>query len=153
MNLQNPTLFRTFEVQNHTNGATRSPNPCSGFLLDLLKGTPFALCIHCNGVCSLSTRSCDFAAGSRGVYYFKKMQNHTKKELSAQVAKLTKENTHLKVLHKHSTNINFYLEQKQRQMNAVFWLTPEQRNSLPIVADLLQKLHQCPLVSEKPTDL
>ncbi|WP_421977107.1 hypothetical protein [Roseivirga seohaensis] len=167
MNLQIPILLRTFEVQNHTNGATRSSNPCSGFLLDYSKGTPFALWLYCNGIANLPTRSCDFAAGSEGAFLFKKMQNHTKKGLLDQIEALQSENRSLKTkvgqlqeivaiktklnevnndaLTLHRNHISSQSAVIEHYKNA-FSITPHQAKSLKEATAILQKLSALPIV-------
>ena len=167
MNLQNPISFLTFKTQNHTNGATRSPNPCSGFLLELLKGTPFALWLYCNGIANLPTRSCDFAAGSKGAFLFKKMQNHTKKGMLDQIEALQSENRLLKtkvqrleneVAHKTSL-YNTMAETGELHRNYIssqsaviehyknaFSITPHQAKSLKEATAILQQLFALPIL-------
>lgn len=80
-NLHISPILPTFEASNILNGATRSTLACSGFLLVLIQGNPFALSACRNSVPDSLTRSGCLTAGSKGAFLFHFMSNiQTEKE-------------------------------------------------------------------------
>lgn len=131
-------------------GFTRSTSVCSGFLLVLIQGNPFALCMHCNGVCNNVTRSWYFAAGSEGAFLFKNMRNTTKQKLADQVAQLQGRCADLQKILELSEKLDALKEAKLQVYRSAFRLSPAEKQALPLVINLLERLQQLPFVNSNP---